>query len=184
MKKKKWHTSPWAVSIGTALFAPIPFIIYDAIKQKPILTTLSLIGKSLWKLLSGIMNFQIKAWWLLVAIALIFGTRHFLRNLFPAESIKPDFYDYREGRPKKWRWTWEWKFNQSKRLWIISHLTAHCPKCDSSMIDNSSRYGPSFSCPLCDFTAMSDYDCDEPHKIGQIILDNIERMRQGKKKIG
>jgi hypothetical protein len=181
---KKWVTSPWAVSLGTALFAPLPFIIYDAIKQQPILTTLSLAGKFLWITLIRLLNFPIKLWWLLSTMVIVILVNSLIKKFFLQEQAKPDFYNYREGKPKRWRWTWGWKFNQSKNTWVICDLVAHCPNCNSSLINKCSIYGPSFSCPLCEFSAISEHECDESHKIERIILDNVERMRQGKQIIG
>lgn len=80
---------------------------------------------------------------------------------------------------KNWKWTWNWKWNNSKNAWIISDFQAHCPNCDTPMIDNSSSYSLSYNCPRCNFLANGE-SCDEPHKIERIILDNIDRKRKNK----
>jgi hypothetical protein len=184
MSKKKWHTSPWTISLGSALFGFLLLVAYDAFRNKPILTSLSIIFGYLWNFLLAILNFPIKLWWLLSTVVIVILVISFIKKLFPQEQDPPPFYNYREGKPKRWRWTWEWKFDQSENAWAIADLVAHCPKCNSSLMSKCSIYGPSFSCPLCDFSATSEYECDEPHKIERIISDNVERMRQGKTIIG
>jgi hypothetical protein len=95
------------------------------------------------------------------------------------ETFKPDFYNYSEGQFKNWRWTWNWNWSQSQKAWIIDNLQARCPNCDTPMIDYSSIHGLYFECPRCNYKAR-DSQCEEPHKIERIILDDIERQRKNK----
>lgn len=128
-----------------------------------------------------ILTFNVKVWWLILFAGIFILILNLLYKFKNEEASKPDFYNYREGKFKLWKWTWDWKLNDSKNAWIISNMKAHCPKCDTPLIDNSSYYGLKFDCPRCDFIA-NDFQCDEPHKIERIILDNIERKERDYKK--
>lgn len=174
---KKWIKSPWGISIGTAIFSLLLTMGYDYSKDKPILTTVWKVIVWFWDLLLNILNFNLKVWWILVALGLFILILYIIDKFKKEEAFKPDFYSYREGKFKRWKWTWNWNWSQSKNAWIISNMKAHCPNCDTPMIEHSSIYGLSFDCPRCDFRA-SDNQCDEPHKIERIILDNIDRKRK------
>lgn len=176
---KKWIKSPWGISIGTAIFSLLLTMGYDYSKDKPVLTTIWNVIIWIWDLILTILNFNLKVWWLIVAIGLFILILYIIDKFKREETFKPDFYSYREGKFKKWKWTWGWNWSQSKNAWGITDMKAHCPNCDTPMIEHSRVYGLSFDCPRCDFRA-SDNQCDEPHKIERIILDNIDRKRKEK----
>ena len=176
-KKEHWLKSNWTISVGTAIFSLLLTMGYDYSKEKPILTTVWSILKWIGNLVWTILNFDLKVWWILGSVFLFILIAFFVSKFKKEETFKPDFYSYREGRFKRWRWTWGWEWSDGKKAWLISNLTAHCPNCDTPMIDHSSMYGLSFDCPRCEFRA-SDQQCDEPHKIERIILDNIDRKRK------
>ena len=178
MNDKNWKKSPWTISIATAIFSLLLTMGYDYSKNEPILSTVWNLFKWIWNLIISILNFDLKVWWILIALAVFIGIIYLIDKFKQKESFKPDFYGYREDKVKKWKWTWTWEWNNFKKAWIISNFRAHCPNCDTPMIEHSSSiYGVSFDCPRCDFTA-SGSQCDEPHKIERIILDNIDRKRK------
>lgn len=175
MKNKKWIKSPWTISIGTAIFSFLLTMVRDYFKSKPIFTTILQILKELWNFIILVLNFNIKVWWLLVGIIIIIVIICLIASFKQDKTKKPDFYNYRDGKFKFWRWSWNWQFSYSRNAWCISNLAAHCPNCDTPLIDSSNIYnGAMFECPRCDFNAR-DSKCDDPTKIERIILDNIER---------
>lgn len=176
MAKDKWTKDPWTISIATAVFSLLLTMGYDYSKSKPILTTIWSILKWIGNFILNILNFDLKVWWLIVGVLIFILIIFIISKFQKQDSFNPDFYNYREGRFKKWRWTWTWEWNNSKNAWQISNMKAHCPNCDTPLIEHSNIYGLSFDCPRCDFRA-SDSECDEPHKIERIILDNIDRKR-------
>lgn len=174
--KEDWRKSPWTISIGTAIFSLLLTMIYDYSKEKPILTTIWALLKWFGKFLKSVLDFDVKIWWILVTVGL-FSLLVIIIGKFKAEEVtKPDFYNYRTGKFKRWIWTWTWKLDLRRNAWIIEDLQANCPNCETPMINHSTRYDLHFDCPRCDFKA-SDNECDEPHKIERIILDNIERNK-------
>ncbi|MDR3704342.1 MAG: hypothetical protein P4L28_00350 [Paludibacteraceae bacterium] len=174
---KKTTKSPWIISISTAIFSLFLTIGYDYFKKNPFFTTIGTIFNWAWRTLINALNFELKIWWILMAIAFFVGIIYLIKKSKGEEPVLPDFHTYREGKLKKWKWTWDWKWSTSGDGWIITDMEAHCPNCDTPMIDNSSMYGFSFDCPRCEFHA-SDSQCDEPRKIERIIHDNIDRMRK------
>lgn len=176
MAKNKLTKDPWTISIVTAIFSLLLTMGYDYSKSKPILTTILMFLNMLGNLFVNFLNFDLKVWWLLVGL-LIF----IISKLQEEESSKPDFYNYREDQFKRWKWTWSWKWSNSENAWIISNMKAHCPNCDTPLIEHLVLNGLSFDCPRCEFSAR-DGQCDESHKIERIILDNIDRRRNEAKK--
>ena len=176
---RKWIKSPWGISIGTAIFSLLLTMGYDKAKEKPILSTIWNIIVWIWDLIISILNFNLKVWWFILGVGIFILALYIIDKFKKEESFKPDFYSYREDKVKNWKWTWSWKWNNSKSAWVISDFQAHCPNCDTPMIDDSSSYGLSYDCPRCNFSASGDR-CDEPHKIERIILDNIDRKRKNK----
>lgn len=177
--KEKWYKSPWTISISTAVFSFLITLGYDLIKEIPILTTTLRLIKWGWDLVLEILNFNIKIWWLLILIAVVILIFYLINKLRNKVSTKPDFYNYREDILKNWKWSWGWEFQSYKNSWKLSNLKAHCPECNTPMIDSSNDYFKMFDCPRCDFGAR-DSDCEIPHKIERIIIDNIRRKRENR----
>jgi hypothetical protein len=174
MTREKWTKDPWTVSIATAIFSLLLTIGYDYLKAKPVLSTIWNIVKWVGSFIWTILDFDLKVWGLFVGVFFLSLILFFFSKFQKGDTYKPYFYSYREGHFKKWKWTWSWAWNSGKNAWIISNLKAHCPKCDTPLIQHSSMFELTFDCPRCDFRAYND-QCDEPHKIERIILDDIDR---------
>lgn len=178
--KDHWIKSPWTISIATAIFSLLLAMVYDYSKELPILTTVWGIIKWIGNIILTILNFELKVWWIIVVVILFVFIIYLIDKFNKEDTFKPDFYTYREEKFKRWKWTWGWQWNNKKNAWTISDLKAHCPNCDTPMLEHSNFYGLSFDCPRCDFKA-SDGLCDEPYKIERIIHDNIDRQRNENK---
>ena len=135
---KNWIKSPWGISISTTIFSFLLTMGYDYSKEKPILTTIWKVIVWIWDLILTILNFNLKVWWIIVAIGLFILILFLIDKFKKEETFKPDFDSYREGKFKRWKWTWGWNWNQLKNAWSISDMKAHCPHCDTPMINNSS----------------------------------------------
>ena len=113
MKKKSWLTSSWTIGIGTTFFGFLLSILYDSLKNKPILSTIGQILQFIWNCIISVLSFKLKVWWVLVGIVGIIISLYFISKI---QDIKPDFYNYTEGVFKHWRWTWKWKWNKYESL--------------------------------------------------------------------
>jgi len=181
-RKEEWIRSPWTISIGTAVFSLLLTIVYDFSKQEPILTTIWKITKWTESFILIVLNFDLRLWWVLLGIVFLTLLLYILAKIKNTENFKPDFCKYREDKFKNWTWTWDWEFNKRKEAWVVSKMQAHCPRCETSLIDLSNEYEAFFECPRCDFQAKNNY-CDDPFKIETLILDNLDRKkRKGKYK--
>lgn len=177
-KFKKWLQSPWGIGIGTALFSFTLSVCYDILREKPILTTVCSFFVSLYKGILAVLNFNLKVWWVLLGVVVLFVSIYFLFAVKQKnETIKPKFVDYKEDDFRIWRWTWDWKWSNREGVWHVVQLTAHCPKCDTPMVDLSSYiHGVRFHCPRCNFNA-EDNECEQDYEVEQVIFDNIERRK-------
>jgi hypothetical protein len=179
MKDKNWMKSPWTIGIGTAIFAAILNFILNNYFKTPMLSAIWQILKGIWNFAISVLNFNLKVWWVIVAIIAIFVVIYLVAYLKPEKAFRPDFCNYTEEKFKRWRWSWNWKWNNWENAWCISDLTAYCPNCDTKLTENP-NYRLRFDCPRCDLSA-TDIECDDPHKIQRIILDNIEREKRNTK---
>lgn len=177
--REHWIKSPWTISIGTATFSLLLTMGYDFLKEKPVLTTVWVVIKWIANLIWAVLNFNLKVWWIIGSVFLFILITILINRFKKKETLKPVFYAYREDRLKRWKWTWDWNFSKSENAWLVSGMKAHCPKCDTPMINHSSIYSLSYLCPRCDFRA-DDSDCDDPNKIEMIILDNVDRFEAKK----
>lgn len=176
---KKWLKSPWGISIGTAIFTFALTVIYDCVKNKPILSTIHTFIQTTGKFIVQFFNIELKVWWVALGVLAITLVMYIMSKVITAaEKSEPEFCQYNDGHFRHWRWTWDWQFNYNKGLWNIRHLVAHCPKCDTPMVDHSNCFrGVRFQCPRCNFQA-EDNECDQAYEVEQVIFDNIERQRQ------
>ena len=180
MTKEKWIKSPITIGFGTTIFGFLLTVIYDYSKKEPILTTVWSIIKWIGNLVWTIINFDLKVWWVILAISLLTLLLYIIVKFKGIENFKPDFYNYNEDILKEWRWSWEWVFSDSLKAWCLTNLKAHCPKCETPMMSQSVSYQMQFECPRCGFNS-SDRQPDEFAKIERIIYDNIERKKNEKK---
>lgn len=186
MKNKNWLKSPWSVSLGTVIFSFFLTLLNDHLKNKPILSTLLQILKAIFNFIILILNFKLKVWWLIIGIIIIsiisYLITYFKENEEEFKQFKPDFCSYKNEIFKHWRWSWDWKLNPRENKWQISDLNAHCPRCNTPLIDRSNYYELIFECPRCDFKARGS-QCEEPQKIELLISDNLNRKEENDKNV-
>lgn len=170
MKNNQWLKSAWAIGIGCAI---IP-IVYDIIKNNPILSSLSSILKIIYNCIISVLNFEIRLWWLLVATIIIYGIYYFIKKLMSEKEILPKYYTYREDIFSGWKWTWKWEINESKDKYRITNLNLHCSKCQTPMILKNGYATISYNCPRCGNSAPWD-DSNKTKNIEAVIIDNANR---------
>lgn len=173
---KKLLKAPWGISIGTAVFSFILTLGYDLLKVKPVLSTIGIVLQAIWSAILAFLNFELKVWWIILGIIVLFIFLYIWCKISDLkEQEKPDFFNYNEDTFQHWKWSWKWKWNDYEKAWHVADLKAHCPKCNTPMIDQSSYID--FTCPRCNFNATGE-KCDMPHKVERVILDNVDRKRQ------
>lgn len=176
---KKFFKTPWGISIGTAIFSFLLFLGYDLLKSQPALSTLGSILQAVGTAILAFFNFQLRVWWIIIGIIVLIIAIYIWYKVSDAkEPNRPDFCNYNNDTFQHWRWSWSWSWNDYKKAWTVNELRAHCPQCNTPMIDHSSAtFGAQFSCPRCNFHAHDD-NCDIPFKVERVILDNLDRKKQ------
>lgn len=164
---------------GSAIiFGIISSFIYDLIKEKPILSTLSSIFETIANFLSKILQTELKVWWILVLLI-----AYKLMQLIIKEyhnSIIPDLpsniKDYKKDTFTNWIWKWEWKWRPNEKKWIIENLRAYCKNCDIKLLDKSSLFDTTMQCPKCQKKFESSHGkTDDFEGVKTVIYDNIEK---------
>jgi hypothetical protein len=169
---KKFLKSAWTISIGTALFSFLLTIIWDWIKGIHVLSTISNIFSTLGSWLFAFLNFNLKIWWVLSGIIILFLVRFIIIKYGNTkEQFKPNFIDYKEDKFTYFKWTWDWELNYDDK-WDTTNLKAHCPKCDTPM--NHDSYDTTYICPRCHFQSLYN-NCDKEYEVKQVIIDNVKR---------
>jgi len=167
----------WKV-IGGATLSLIPTIIYDLVKSQPFLSTVWSIIKFILNKIIFLLNCNVKTWWVLLFLLVVISALYIINRLNNEEIIHPDFCSYRNDK-FQYTWSWEWIFDKKTKKWKICNLKAHCPKCDTPMIDYTNLIDPSFNCPRCNYiSSRGTYEYSG--KITLVIIDNIKKTNYTK----
>ena len=171
---KKFWKSPWTISIGTAIFAFLLTVLRDLLQGKRILSTIGNILSAVWRAILAFLNFNLKAWWVLIGIAAIIAILWIISKLDEkgCENKKPDFTSYTEDHFRTWKWSWEWKYSSYMEKWHVDNLMAHCPKCDTPM--QHDQFESVFQCPRCQYRTQYDGHETSP-QVEAVIIDNLNR---------
>ena len=171
---RRFRKSTWALALVPVILSAILTAIYDAIKDKPILSTLWIWIKTFCSWVVSFLNFELKVWWVLLGIALIIFVLFIIIKLSEnTDKFKPEFASYKEDIFAGWKWSWEWHFNTYKGSWQVDNLQAHCPECDTPMFHDD--YDRNFQCPRCGFRTDCFSEHKNRHEVEAIIIDNVNR---------
>ncbi len=172
---KKVLRSSWTIGVATTLLGFLLTVGYDLLKGKHIFTTIALFCSTLWSWMISFLNFELKVWWILIALAVLAAVLFLVSKLGGAkEETKPDFTSYQSDKFRLWRWSWDWTFDTYEHKWHVKDLKAHCPQCDTPMI--SDRYEDVFQCPRCRFRAGYD-NHEKSYEVEAVIIDNLDRKK-------
>jgi len=177
MKNKHWYSSAWTM-IGGPTFGFLLTISRDYLKDKPILTTLVSIFSAIWNFLYSLLNFDLKVWWILIAILLFVGVIYLIQRFQNEEINEPEFLKYKEDKFKSWTWTWEWNWNERNQRWMIVELQPNCPTCGTTLMENSTIYDTIYECPRGDFkTGRHGSPTEDKRNIEALIIDKIKKQK-------
>lgn len=168
---KKWLKSPAGISIGVTLLGFALTVFYDLIKTKPVLTTIWAILQSIWRFILQCLTFQLRVWWVLLAIAGLIFVLYIAVKIDDqkhSETNKPLFLKYTKDVIMDWNWEWDWE-KQYDGNYAICHLHPICPRCNTPLIH--SYIGG--ECPRCHYSAYSIIPNDGTVKL--LIRDNVKK---------
>ena len=169
---KQFIKSAWGVSIGTTLLGFILTVLYDLVKNKPILSTVWNIIKAIWRFIITVLNLELKLWWILLGIIvliLILLIIVKIGDMKNAEVSNVSFLNYKNDTIQGWNWSWRWEMQYDGKYHIVD-LRPLCPKCKTPMRSGLYDY---LECPRCRHATQQYMPniCD----IATVIIDNIDR---------
>ncbi|MEH6770046.1 hypothetical protein [Maribacter arcticus] len=165
---------------GTIILGLITSFIYDFVKEKPILSTISSIFKSIWNFIYQILDTELKIWWILLVVIVIKIFQKVSKEY--SKSKKPSLPDNLKNYVKddftNWNWKWEWNWDGDKNKWVIKSLWPYCKKCDIKLLIKSSVYDSAMECPKCKTRFESIHrETDDYDGVKAVIYDNVEKNR-------
>lgn len=169
---KKFLYNPWTIGIGTTLLAFFLPIVLDLIKGLQILTTTKEILSFLFNIILTFFNFEIKVWWLLIAVAVLALALYIAVKIADVKAdSQPAFFRYTKDTIQGWCWEWNWQKN-SFGEYDVYNLHPICTHCGTPLIQSDPFYGR-IKCLRCN----RDYPNSLPNldHIKMIILDTARR---------
>ncbi len=187
--KKIWSDPVWSKVISAFLIIVILFCLsFFIIPEKSNIENLTIYNslkfrfeygfEYLYILILKFLNFEIRVWWIIVFLIGAIGILYLIDKFQVKEPDSPNNLIYKKDNFKGWLWTWQWEWNAYQNSWNVSNLKAHCPKCETLLIDTKYFTNEiSFDCPRCSFN-HKERDIELPSKIEMLILDNIRRKTE------
>ncbi|NMN37731.1 hypothetical protein [Pedobacter sp. SG918] len=167
---QKWYSQ---AIIFPLLVTVIGSATYDAFKEKPFLTTLSLWLNWLWNGVVFILTVRIALYWflalILLVIVIIAITSKSKQVLDPKQQYTTDTFI---------SWQWEWSYDGR----FVTSLTPLCPSCHTIMNYSNQGYDKFAECPRCNktyvpqkriHTDIAQFEDDK--RIEMLIVDNIRK---------
>lgn len=175
MKKerlKKFLLNPWTIALGGALFSFALSFLGDSIRGEKLFSTFVLVITWVWDVIFSFLTFELKAWWVLLGIVVIFfGLWIYFKILDAKQSTpqEPLFLSYTQDDILGYRFEWEWKKDYSGK-YGADNIRPICTKCGTPLVRE--YHGMSrFKCLRCDKQYQKSYP-DEGH-VKMMIHDNV-----------
>jgi len=174
-KMTKWIKSPLGIAIISPMIGFVLTIGYDALKSKPILSTIASILVAIWGFFIMILNLELKVWWILVSIIIIalcvyiiVGIK--LKDNSGSETL--EFLQYTKDTIKGFSWEWSWEKTYDGK-WDIRDLQPVCSVCYTPLVPDTQFFSGRPVCPRCDWqpsVRLPDLD-----HIKLLIIDNARK---------
>ena len=171
---KKLLKNPWVLGIGTTVIGGVLLTLAnDCIKKVDWLSTLKIVIGFITNAVIAFLNFEIKVWWLLVAIAILFVLLViYVRILDAKEKSNPiPFLSYTTDFVLGYAWEWDYKQGYDGK-YTMNNLHPVCSKC-GMRLKQGGPYGLDMECLRCRTTQKweDDYLIDAQ----MLIEDNIKK---------
>lgn len=106
---KKWAKNPWVLGIGTTVIGGVLLsLLLDWIQGIDWLSTFKNVMRFIFNGVVSFLNFEIKVWWLLIAIAIIVVGLFVVAKISGSQSnnIPPTFLQYTKDYMLGYSWEW------------------------------------------------------------------------------
>lgn len=171
---KKFFKNPWTIGVGTTVIGGVVLsIVLDLIKKISILSTLKDVIIFIRNCLVAFLTFEIKVWWLMVAVAVIVAILWIIAKYSNAQENlnQSNFLNYTQDSLLGHTWEWTWKKNWEGK-YEIEELYPICNKCKTPLLQTGNFYGQ-MKCPRChDIIHINPSEEDE---VLVLIYDNARK---------
>ena len=147
---KRFFKSPWTLGIGTTVIGGVILsIVLDLIKQVSILSTMKSFFVSAGKFIVAFLNFEIKVWWLLIAIVVFVAILWIIKRCYTAKenNSQPSFLSYTQDYLLGYSWEWTWEKDWDGK-YGVKNLHPVCSKCKTLLLPARNFYSQR-KCPRC-----------------------------------
>lgn len=171
---KKFFKSPWTLGIGTTVIGGVILsIVLDLIKQVSILSTMTSFFVSAGKFIVTFLNFEIKVWWLLIAIVVFVAILWIIKRCYIAKenNSQLSFLNYTQDYLLGYSWEWTWEKNWEGK-YGVENLHPVCTKCKTPLLPTGNFYNQS-KCPRCN--TILDYNSSIESEVLVLIYDNAKK---------
>ncbi len=171
---KKFLKNPWTLGIGTTVIGGIALsFILDWVKGVDWLSTLKAVGSCVLNAIISFLNFELKVWWILIAVALFFLALVFIAKYYDAKTKneKPSFLSYTKDSVLGYTWEWEYSKGYDGK-YTIENLHLICPEC-GMILKHEGSYGYQLECLRCNKTFI--FQNVSRSDAQMLIEDNIKK---------
>lgn len=171
---RKFFKNSWILGIGTTVIGGVLLsFLLDWINGVDWLCTLKAAIGFIIKAIISFLNYELKVWWLLIAVALIIVGLFVVAKVFDvkAKNEKPSFLTYTKDSVLGYSWEWEYTKEYDGKYRIIN-LRPVCEKC-GMILRQSGAYGQQMKCLRCNEVLLwKDSLLDDAQ---MLIEDNIRK---------
>jgi hypothetical protein len=171
---KKFLKNPWFFTIGTTVIGGVLLtLVNDWIKKVDWLSTLKTVIGFIANAVNAFLNFELKVWWVLVAIGFAAIVLLVLVKISDTKSrsTDPPFASYKTDYVLGY--TWEWDYKQGyDGMYAINNLHPVCSRC-GMRLKRGGPYGLDMECLRCRTTQK--WDDDYLIDAQMLIEDNIKK---------
>lgn len=171
---KKIVKNPWVLGIGTTVIGGVILsFVLDWVKGTDWLSTFKAVINFIVKVIVSFLNFELKVWWLLIAVVLIILGMFVIAKVSNAkpENEKPSFLTYTKDSVLGYTWEWEYMKGYDGK-YSISNLRPVCSKC-GMILKQSGMYGLQMECLRCNTSQR--WECSYLTDAQMLIEDNIRK---------
>lgn len=171
---KKFLKNPWVLAIGSTVIGGILLsFVMDWINKVDLLSTLKAALQFMGNAILAFLNFELKVWWVLLALALLFVALLIYSKILDAKQQDTPIPFLTYTKDSMLGYTWEWDYQKTyDGKYTISNLHPVCTKCGMRLRQGGS-YGLQMKCVRCN--TNKDWKSDYLTDATLLIEDNIKK---------
>lgn len=172
---KKFAKNPWVLGIGTTVIGGVLLsFVLDWIKGVDWLSTLKAVTKFIGDAIVAFLNFELKVWWVLVAIALLIVALIIISKILDAKdkSNPLPFLSYTKDSVLGYTWEWDYRHTYDGK-YTITNLHPVCSRCGMILKQVFTVNGIAMKCLRCNTTQKWEDSCQTDAQM--LIEDNIRK---------